>query len=473
MEKLIGREYEKSLLTSYLQSGQSEFVAVYGRRRVGKTFLIKSFFKNKFDFYATGIVEGSREDELMAFNTALQEYGYEGTFRTTWTDCFQALNELLASKKKKSQPLLVFIDELPCFDTQHSHFIQALDFFWNYYAANFPNLKFIVCGSATSWMIRNIVNSHGGLHNRLTHSIHLHPFDLRQTELYAKHHQTCWSQFDIVQMYMAIGGVPYYWSKLDFQDSVPNNIDRLFFAADAELADEYSRLFASLFKNPNAYIEVIKLLCNKKSGLSRNEISDALGIPSSGTLTKILEDLEYCDFIVGRTNGKKQSNKIFQLSDFYTLFYNTFCGRKISDKHFWAHKIGTPKINTFQGLAYERICMQHTDQILAALHLDHIHTEIFSWRSKESEPASQIDMIIDRADNLVTICEIKFSKAEYTLSKAEYQKIITRAENYRVESKTRKGWQISMITTFGLNNNTYSDISRFNVTLADLFKQTL
>ena len=196
-------------------------------------------------------------------------------------------------------------------------------------------------------------------------------------------------------------------------------------------------------------------------------------IPSSGTLTKILEDLEYCDFIVSRTNGKKQSNKIFQLCDFYTLFYNTFCGRKIFDKHFGAHKVGTLKVNTFQGLAYERICMQHTDQILADLHLDHIHTEIFSWRSKESEPASQIDMIIDRADNLVTICEIKFSKIVYTLSKAEYQKIITRAENYRVESKTRKGWQISMITTFGLNSNTYSDISSFNVTLADLFKQTL
>lgn len=468
MEQLIGREDEKEMLGKYIQSKNNEFIAIYGRRRVGKTFLIKSFFKNKFDFYATGIIGGSRDDEFEAFYTALQEYGYKGGKEKSWNAYFNILYEMLR-KKKKSQ-LIVFIDELPCFDTQHSGFVKALDFFWNYHAANLTNLKLIVCGSATSWMIRNIVNNRGGLHNRLTHSLHLRPFNLHQVELYVKHKKSCWTQLDIVQMYMIIGGVPYYWSKLDLQDSVPNNIDRLFFADDAEMSEEYQRLFRSLYKNPDGYLDIIKLLCKHKSGLTRNEIIALQNNQSSGTLTRILEDLEFCDFINSRPNERKQNNQIYQVCDFFTLFVNTFCLRKSSDKHFWSHLTCTPKINTFQGLAYEKICLQHSDQILSALHLDHIHTEIFSWRSKDCVPASQIDMIIDRADNLVTVCEIKFSKSEYKLSKTEYQKIITRAENYRMESKTKKGCQISMITTYGVIDNSYSDISRFNVVLADLFK---
>jgi len=458
------------LLNSYVTSDKPEFIALYGRRRVGKTFLIKSFFKNCFDFYATGIIGASREDEMEAFYTALQKYGYKGERESNWNAYFNALYDLLRKKKKRKAYTIVFIDELPCFDTQHSGFLQALDFFWNYYATDLPNFKLIVCGSATSWMIRNIVNNRGGLHNRLTHSLHLHPFNLRQTELFAKSKKSYWTQLDIVQMYMVIGGVPYYWSKLDFQDSVPNNIDRLFFADDAEMSDEYQRLFKSLYRNPEGYLDVISILCKHKGGLTRNDILALQNNQSSGTLTKILEDLIFCDFIISRPNARKQNNQIYQVCDFYTLFFNTFCLKKSSDKHFWAHQIGTPKINTFQGLAYEKICMQHSDQILSALHLDHIHTEIYSWRSKESNPASQIDMIIDRADNLVTICEIKFSKAEYALTKTEYQKLITRAENFSVESKIKKGWQISMITTCGLKDNSYSDISRFNVVLADLFK---
>ena len=470
MEQLIGRENEKELLHSYITSDKSEFIALYGRRRVGKTFLIKSFFQNHFDFYTTGIIGGTREDEFEAFYTALREYGYKGERERNWNAYFNVLYNMLRKHKNRKSPIIVFIDELPCFDTQHSGFVRALDFFWNYHAEDLPNLKLIVCGSATSWMIRNVVNNHGGLHNRLTHSMHLHPFNLHQAELYAKHKKSCWTQLDIVQMYMVVGGVPYYWSKLDLQDSVPNNIDNLFFAGDAEMSDEYQRLFKSLYRNPEGHMDVISLLCKHKGGLMRNEILALQNNQSSGTLTKILEDLQFCDFITSRPNGRKQNNQIYQICDFYTLFFNTFCLKNSSDKHFWAHQTGTPKINTFQGLAYERICMQHADQILSALHLDHIYTEIYSWKSKASVPASQIDMIIDRADNLVTICEIKFSKTEYTLSKTEYQKLITRAENFRTESKTKKGWQISMITTYGLKDNTYSDISRFNVELTDLFK---
>lgn len=469
MEKIIGRDYEFGLLNYYLCSGKSEFVALYGRRRVGKTFLIRKFFADRFDFYATGIIGGSRKEELNAFNIALSNYGYTGAPANTWMDAFNKLALLIETKRRKKKNVIVFIDELPCFDTQHAGFVHALDFFWNYKASRWDNIMLIVCGSATSWMIRNIVNNHGGLHNRITHNIHLHPFSLLQVALYAHNKKSAWTPIDIVQMYMALGGIPYYWSKVDFMESVAQNLDKLFFYENAELKEEYERLFYSLYKNPEYYMKIVKLLCENKKGMMRNEIAQKVGLPSSGSLSRILQDLEYCDFIKSYNNVGKLTGQIYQIMDFYTIFYNAFCAKKSTDKHFWSNHVGTPKINTFLGLAYERICMIHIDQILIALHLDNIHTEYYSWRSRASDPGAQIDLIIDRADGIQTICEIKFSMAEYAISKIEYQKLLNRVSAFRQETRTRKGFQIVFVTTYGLKDNTYSEISSRNVKLSDLF----
>lgn len=469
MEKIIGREREFELLDNFKSSGKAEFIALFGRRRVGKTFLVRQYFEDKFDFYATGIIDGNREEEMSAFFSALRTHGYSGARPKTWIDMFDALASLLAKKKRRNGRIVVFIDELPCFDTQHSGFTHALDYFWNGKASWMDNMMFVVCGSATSWMIRNIVNNKGGLHNRITHSIHLRPFTLKQVELYAKNHKTCWTRMDMLQMFMTTGGIPYYLSKIDFNDSVANNIDRLFFGNEAEMKDEYNRLFSSLYKNPNGYMEIIRLLCEHKKGLTRNEISEKLNIPTSGNLTRMLDDLQYCDFIRMYNNGTKHNGGIYQVIDFYTVFHNAFCKKPSTDKHFWSNKIGSPQISTFYGLAYERVCMCHIDQILSAMHLDRIHTEYYSWRSTSTEPSAQIDLIIDRADGIISICEIKFSRNEYSLQKDEYNKIIHRAETFMSETKQRKGFQITIITTYGTKTNMYSEISANNVVLDDLF----
>ena len=281
MEKIIGREDELGKLKDYYQSDKSEFIAVYGRRRVGKTFLIRSFFKDKFDFYATGVIDGSRDVQMEAFHSALVRYGYKGKKATTWIEAFNQLAGLLESKNKgRKKRIVVFIDELPCFDTPRSGFIQALDLFWNSRASWIDNIYLVVCGSATSWMMRNIVNNKAGLHKRTTHTLHLRPFTLGQTEAYLKDRKFRWPRIAVMQIYMVLGGVPYYLSLLDPKKNVPDNIDTLFFSAEPELENEYQRLFKSLFKSADTYMEIIRILSTRRDGYTRAEIARELKVPT-------------------------------------------------------------------------------------------------------------------------------------------------------------------------------------------------
>ena len=473
MEKIIGRERELEKLSDYMQSGRSEFVAIYGRRRVGKTFLIRSFFKDKFDFYATGIIDGTMEEELEAFHLALVRYGFKGGKATSWIKAFDNLAALLERKNRNRQRrLVVFIDELPCFDTKRSRFLHALDLFWNGRASWIDNVYFVVCGSATSWMLKNIVNNKAGLHKRTTHTIHLRPFSLGQTEEYLISRKFHWPRLAILQAYMVIGGVPYYLSLLDPKKNVPDNIDALFFSAEAELEGEFGRLFKSLFKSADTYMEIIRLLSTRKEGFTRKEIAVTLKVSDNGALGDMLEDLEQCDFIRRYNNGQNQNGGIYQLMDFFSLFHFRYGAKKVTDEHFWRNHLGTPEQNNWYGLTFERVCMWHIRQIIRGLHLDTIAHEYYSWRSKESSPAVQIDMIIDRADGIVTVCEMKYSKDDYSLPESEYRKIVRRMEVFSQETGHKGGVQATIVTTYALKDNMYSEISPVAVTMEDLFGVT-
>ena len=469
MEKIIGRQDEISKLSKYIKTDRGEFVAVYGRRRVGKTFLIRKYFKEKFDFFVTGIIDGSREEEMEAFNDALITYGHKGEKAKTWMEAFGYLADLLKTKRKKGKRLVVFIDELPCFDTPNARFIHALDYFWNSKGSWIDNIFFIVCGSATSWMIKNVIDNHGGLHNRITHEIHLRPFDLHDTEDFLKSAGFRWNRLAVVQIYMALGGIPYYLGMLDKTMSVAENIDNLFFSDDAELRKEYPRLFKSLFKDPDNYIALINVLAENKEGMTRKEIAELPQFNNNGHLSEMLENLVSCDFLRIYNNGTKQIGGIYQLMDFYTLFYNKFCKKRTTDDHYWRNHLDTTTMNTWHGLAYERVCMYHFRNIIRALRLDSIHTEFYSWRSKASEPGAQIDIVIDRSDNVITICEVKYSKGDFILKKSEYEKVMNRVNSFSSEKKDKKAIQPILITTFGLKQNEYSDIFMRTLTVDDLF----
>lgn len=469
-KNFIGRKQEIKMLQDIKDSGRAEFVAVYGRRRVGKTYLIQQFFNNNFAFSATGILEGTREEELFAFTSALISVGYTGHQPKTWLEAFEALKSVLERQSRKGRQV-IYIDELPCFDTPKSGFVRALGHFWNIWAALRKDVILIVCGSATSWMIENIVNDHGGLHDRTTHTIYLRQFTLAETESYLKTKRIHWPRQMIVETYMMLGGVPYYLSLLNSQESLAQNIDRLYFHKNSELGQEYQRLYASLFKSPESYIRIVELLGKNKQGITRGEIAANLKISSSGTLSKQLENLEYCDIIrryVTKVGGKPKTNEAyFQLVDLFTLFHLTF-SKKLTTEDYWEQRLNTPVLNTWQGLAFEHVCMVHINQIRHALGLDRIAVEYYSWRSAKV-PRAQVDMIIERADRLINLCEIKYTQSEYTITSDEDLKVRNRTAAFVRETKARSGILPTWITPYGLSSNEYSSNVQYQVTMDDLF----
>lgn len=471
MSGLIGRNLEQRLLEQYIESPRSEFIAIYGRRRVGKTYLVTETFKDRLAFDMTGVLEGEKEDQMASFFLSLQKSGYGGVKPKTWIEAFEALKIVLEPALAKGAAV-IFIDELPCLDTPRSGLVKALDLFWNGWANRKDNVKLIVCGSATTWMVDNIIDNHGGLHDRITHELHLHPFTLGETEDYLKVNGFRWNRLSVAQAYMILGGVPYYLSLLDKGQSLTANIDRLFFADDAELRREYDRLFKSLFRNPQPYARIIQLLCSNRKGLTRKEISEKIGKETGGHLSKMLENLENCDFIRQyRVKDKKINSKngIFQLVDFFTRFHNDFCVKGTTDEHYWSNMLNTPRQNTWYGLAFERLCQAHIPQIKKALGIDRIHTEYYSWRSKSSKPAAQVDLVIERADQITNLCEIKYSRAEYSIDSDEYAKLQNRLADFERETGTKGAVNLTFITTFGLKDNSYSSDVHYLVCLDDLF----
>lgn len=469
MDKLIGRERECAMLTKIAQSNRPEFVAIYGRRRVGKTFLVRRQFNDKFVFFATGVMDGTPEDQMAAFNIGLSRYGYTGPEVNDWMSAFDALDKLLAKKcKRRTTRQVVFIDELPCFDTEGSNFKAALDHFWESSASWRDNIMFVVCGSATSWMLDNLIYSHAGLHKRLTYPIHLSQFDLATTEEYCKSRRCKWGRLSILQAYSIFGGVPYYWSLMDFDKTVAENVDDTFFREKATLESEYDVLFRALYKNPEPYVAIIQELAKVKKGMTRVELAKALKKHDNGHFGELLTNLCECDFIRRYNNGENENGGIYQLMDFFILFYHQFGHLHTTDNHYWEKHIGSPEQNNWYGLAFERVAMTHFRHVIQALHWDTIHTEFYSWRSKKSDSEAQIDMVIDRGE-VCAICEMKYSQSDYALDKDEARRLSHREVAFK-EVHPKLSWtQIVLITTFGLKQNSYSEMVQKVITMDDLF----
>ena len=474
---IIGREKEIRLLNKYVESGRAEFVAIYGRRRVGKTFLVNQVFKNRFAFSMTGILDGDKNAQLHAFTDALDIYGQQiSKTPQNWFEAFQMLRHFLVSKMKNNEPCIIFIDELPCFETHKSDFVNALGYFWNSWASLQDNLTLIVCGSATSWMMKNIIDNHGGLHDRITHEMHIKEFTLHETEKYLLTYNFPWDRMMVLQTYMVIGGIPYYLSLLETSESLAQNIDRLFFQTDGEMRREFNRLYKTLFSTPEPYIAIVETLFSKKKGLTRDEIAKSIGINANGYLTKMLQSLVDCD-IIRLYNVKNKSitsrNGLYQLLDFYSLFYLQFMKGQTTNEHFWTQSLNTPEINTWMGLSFERICMTHIPQIKRALKIDGIKTEYYSWQGTDAETSqkAQIDLIIERADRMTNICEAKYSEKQYTLTKEEYEKYTNRIALFKQQTKFAGGIVPTFITTNGLQRNAYSEYIIAQITIDDLFDE--
>lgn len=473
---IIGRKEEISKLIRAYTSEYSEFVAVYGRRRIGKTFLIRETFKGKFTFQYTGVLNVSNQDQLEEFYNSLLSQGLSGDCPSpkTWFEAFHLLESLISSSPEGRK--IIFLDELPWMDATNSKFIPAFEHFWNGWASARHDVLLIICGSATSWIINKIFRNIGGLYNRVTYKIRLQQFSLSECEDLVRSLKIPMSRNMIMEGYMVMGGVPYYWTKLQPSKSIGQNINDLFFKEGGELRNEFSFIYASMFKSPEKYIRVVETLSGKKSGLTREEIIKKGKLDSSGQLSDILEDLIECGFIRKYCHlDKRLRDAIYQLVDCFTLFYYQFVKSAHGiDDEYWVRIMRTPTYNTWCGLAFERVCLLHTRQIKAALGISGIMANLFSWHIKKNEehPGVQIDLLIDRADNVINICEMKYAPNGYRLTDSEIKKIRERMSVLNLYIPRKKVVMPVLITSNGLvRNNNYFEIP-FQVTGDKLFSLT-
>lgn len=456
-DTMVGRERERDQFQSILKSSASEFVAVYGRRRVGKTYLIREAFNNNFHFHLTGMAKATLSQQLENFHTALQKKSQEDfPVPATWFAAFQQLIKVLEKNKDKRK--VVFIDELPWIDTAKSNCISALEHFWNSWASARKDIVLIVCGSAASWMLNKLFNNKGGLHNRVTQKIKLQPFTLKECEQFLAEKKINWNRYQIVEAYMALGGIPHYWNALQPGYSTTQNIDKLFFSANGLLKEEFQNLFASLFKKSENHVLIVEALGSKAKGLSREEIIEYTNLPSSGRTTKTIDELEVSGFIRKYVPfDKKAKESIYQLTDLYSLFYLRFIkDNKSATENFWINALDTPPYRIWSGYSFEMVCLLHSYQIKKKLGIHGIQSTEGSWRSKSAKSGAQIDLVIDRKDQTVNLCEMKFSINPFTIDKKYAETLRNKIGTFRSETKTRKAVLLTMITTYGLTQNEHS-----------------
>lgn len=473
---LIGRQNEKKILLDLLSKEQSSFVALYGRRRVGKTDLVNSTFNNTFTFKHTGLYKQTKKEQLNQFAISLEKRGHKPEKRLEdWARAFYELERLieLSNDEKK----VIFIDELSWMDTPKSDFFSAFEHFWNDFCFARNDVLLIVCSSATSWILNKVIHGKGGLYNRLTKQIHLLQFTLAECKEFVEKNNLALNDEQILSYYMVFGGIPYYWTFLTENRgmSVAQVIDKIQFSQNAELRDEFKYLFASIFEKPDGYIKIVTALGTKKVGMTREEIIEASSLGNTGNLSDKLSELESCGFIRKYMPlGAIKKNAVYQLIDNYILFYFKFLYKNnTQDEHFWTNQINTGLINSWQGLAFERVCLLHVELIKKKLGITGVISENYSFICRKDADkgisGSQIDLVIQRKDQIINLCEMKYYNTEYTLNESENTKIRNRINDLRIVTNTQYAIQPILVTTYGLVNNTYSDTFFNVVTMADLF----
>lgn len=471
---IIGRETELKQLQNAFESKEAQLILVYGRRRVGKTFLINHFFNKRFDFKLTGDFKGSKEDQLNNFYAELKNQTQSDiTKPTNWRQAFWQLRDYIENLSENEKHV-VFLDEMPWLDTPKSDFLPAFEYFWNSYGSAKDNLLFIVCGSATSWIVEKIEKNKGGLFNRQTGRIYLEPFNLYETEKFLEAKNINWNRYTITMAYMILGGIPYYLKQLDKELTFDTNIDNLFFRKRAELWDEYDNLYNTLFSNSEKYTKVVEILSEKMQGYTRSEIAEKTKIADNSKLTKILKNLVDSGFIRAYSFfGKRKQNTFYQLADYFSLFYFRFIKDNYgSDEHFWSNSLDNPSRTAWQGFTFEQVCKDHFRQIKKKIGISGILSSESGWSVPQTEehPGAQIDMLIDRRDKVISVCEMKFAADKYQITKEYDEKLRSKMSVFKTVTKTKKALQLVMITTYGLTNGMYSNSVQSQVVLDDLFE---
>ncbi len=470
MGTIIGRKEELEILNAALKSRRPELIVMYGRRRIGKTYLVREAYRNYIRFEFSGTYQATFKEQLKNFDNALAERKFRVKKSASWIDAFHQLGRYM-NTVRSSRKKVIFIDEFPWLDTRRSGFLRAFDYFWNSYVSKRNDVVVVVCGSAASYMIKHIIRSKGGLHNRLTQQIRLSPFNLAETEQMLKRNGIRYSRYEILQLYMATGGVPHYLEMLKPGESVAQTIDRLCFSKNGFLRAEFTSVFASLFEQYDNHESIMRTLAKVRKGMTRNAILKNTKMNSGGTLTQALEELEQSGFIEKYLPYQGVKDAIYRLTDEYSLFYIRFIeGTKPGGKQPWMKIQGQQAYKIWAGFGYETICLKHLEQIKEALRIGGITATYGSWLEKNGTHGAQIDLLIDRDDNVINVCEIKFWNGRFLLDKKYAGEIASKVDAFAASTKTKKSVFVTFITTYGMTDNAYRrSVVQNELTMDDLF----
>jgi AAA+ ATPase superfamily predicted ATPase len=474
---ITGRLAEKEILKDIIESTDPQLVAIYGRRRVGKTFLIRNELEKELIFEFSGIHNATLDQQLENFANAMTTFSKNGlplAKPKNWSEAFKILIEYTTPLLKK-QKKVIFFDEFPWINTARSGFMQAFENFWNVWGTKQNNLVVIICGSAAAWMIKQVIHNRGGLHNRVTKSIRLLPFTLSETEAFLKARNIELGHYQTLQLYMVMGGVPHYLKEIKKGESSTQAIDRICFSKDGLLKEEFKILYQSLFDDASKHMSVIRALAKKNTGLTRNEIIDLVKLKSGGWLSEVLEELTQSGFIKPYVPFEKTAkDSIYKLTDEYSRFYLKYIEHSRSEgKGTWASISRETTWKSWSGNAFESVCLKHIDAIKKALGIEGVKTEISSWRYHpiSGEKGAQIDLVIDRQDHCINICEMKFSINEFSIEKSYSTELEHKINAFRDQTKTRKTLFLTMVTTFGVKQNAnYTRIVQSEIKMDALFK---
>lgn len=485
---ITGREKESAILLEAFQSKQAEFIVLYGRRRIGKTFLIEqlSMRQKAYFFHVTGIKDAPMKEQVAEFTESIGKTFYQGAriaSQKTWLETFKELSTAIENALPKHKKVIVFLDELPWLCTKRSRLIQAIDYYWNRFWKNNPRIKFIICGSSASWIINKIIHNKGGLHNRYTQQMLLRPFTLSETKKFLEEKNVNLNQQQVINLYMVTGGVPYYLTYVKKGWSAAQTIDKLCFQKEGILYNEFDKLFDSLFEDAQVYKEIIRAIAKKRHGLSLTEVEKhCRNISSGGTLTAKLKELEDAAFIKEfMPLGHKRQGKYYRITDEYCCFYLQWIEplkKELSldydDNHIWGNYVGTPEYYNWQGYAFESICYKHLNQIRKALNI-HTGVSIGTWRyvptKQENKKGAQIDLLFDRKDGVISICEIKYTEKPFVIDKEYLKNIENKITLYKQQTRSQKHTHFVFISANGLKKNIYSEKYVENVvSINDLFE---
>ena len=484
MAKIIARQRELQSLNKIYTSGKPEFIAVYGRRRVGKTFLIREFFCDKgIYFHITRVKNAPVRKQLRNFMEEFNRvFNSSYTLKPKdWQEAFSLLRKAI-DERSGSERIILFFDELPWLATHRSGFLQDMDHFWNRSMSSNNRIILIVCGSAATWMIRKIIQDKGGLHGRLTDTLRLNPFDLSETEQFLQSQGITLDRKQIIDIYMALGGIPKYLTYVERGLSSLQIINKICFKGP--LVDEFNELYSSLFEQHERYISVIRALAGRNSGLTKTEIFEVTGITTGGGMNVILEDLQQSGFIMLIPDlGKIKKNFRYRLLDEYSLFYIKWIERAKTlniggvDTNFWLNMGSSPESRTWAGYTFEGVCMKHINSIKEALGIFGISTHTSGWiykpEKKSSETGAQIDLVIDRADNCINLCEIKFSNDLFVITKAYEKELRQKKTIFIQKTGSRKTIFLTFITPYGISKEAgYFGMVDKELTMDDLFLPT-